>query len=132
MSASHRDEFPSKVIAAVPRRVAYVCSRCRITAIAAHSDPMKSVTSGQVCHIRGAAPNGPRYDRTQTNEQRKSIDNALWLCSVCSDIVDKDELKFPPPVLEQWKKETEAWIAGNAMIPSLPTITVAANAGFTI
>jgi hypothetical protein len=43
--------------------------------------------------------------------ERKSIQNGLWLCRECGDIVDKDDSPFPPSLLHRWKSDHEAMIA---------------------
>lgn len=107
---SARDNFPARVRAALAERVAFLCSRpgCRRPTIGPHSDATKALRVGRACHILGAAPGGPRYDSKQPAEERTSITNGIWLCAVCSDIVDKDEASFPPAQLRAWKEEAEA------------------------
>jgi hypothetical protein len=94
-------------------RAAYVCSNpaCLRLTTGPHSDPEKSLTTGHAAHIRAAAKGGPRYDESQTPEQRKSIKNGIWLCRECGDIVDKDTSPHSPIVLESWKCDHEAMIA---------------------
>src|SRR5215204_2720611 len=96
MPASERDEFSRDDIRVLGERAAYICSNpaCRRPTIGPHSDPKKSLKTGKACHINAASPGGPRYEATQTAEQRSSIENGLWLCSNCSDLVDKDSLRF--------------------------------------
>jgi hypothetical protein len=62
---------------------------------------------GVACHIRAAAPGGPRYDPSQTTEQRSSIDNGIWLCPTCGALVDKDEVRFPAALLREWRQAAE-------------------------
>lgn len=45
---------------------------------------------GQVCHIAGASPDGPRYDPNQTEEQRHGYDNLLLLCYPHHRRIDAD------------------------------------------
>jgi len=66
---------------------------------------------GRACHICAASPDGPRYDSNQTEEQRKSIDNGVWLCANCSDLIDKNGgVDFDPADLRKWKKDHEKLI----------------------
>src|SRR5437762_1080192 len=100
-----RDDFQSRTRAILAERVAYLCSNpeCRRLTIGPHSDPSQSLRIGRACHIRAAAPGGPRYDHAQSPQDRASISNGLWLCAVCSDLVDKDERVYPIEVLTAWK-----------------------------
>lgn len=36
-----------------------------------------------------------------THEERKSINNGIWLCQTCSKIIDSDELKYTVEKLKQ-------------------------------
>ena len=45
-----------------------------------------------------------------TSEERKSIENGIWLCSNCSIIIDRDEKKYTAQVLRAWKKKHERYI----------------------
>ena len=65
------------------------------------------VTAGEAAHISAAAPGGPRYDPALTPEQRKDINNAIWLCSTCADIVDKDFRNYSVATLRQWRDLAE-------------------------
>lgn len=62
---------------------------------------------GVAAHITAAAPKGPRYDESLTKEEREGIDNGLWLCWNCSQLIDKDPADFPVELLREWKGEAE-------------------------
>jgi len=87
---SNRDDFPKKIKETVAKRAAYLCSNpdCDQLCIG----PAKSVSDkinyfGKVAHITAAAPGGPRYDHSLTPEQRKSVQNGIFLCSNCADMI---------------------------------------------
>src|SRR2546430_2007764 len=109
---SERDEFPEKVRRVVAERSGYFCANpvCRKPTVFPHTDASKSLKTGVVAHIRAAAEGGPRYDPTQSAEQRRAISNAIWLCHVCSDLIDGDVARFPAGVLEAWRTQHEAWV----------------------
>jgi len=104
-----QDEFSEKTKRTLRERVALLCSNpdCRILTVGPASSPEKSVSVGEAAHICAAAPGGPRYNQNMTSSERSSINNAVWLCSVCSDMIDKDPNKYPVELLRQWKSETE-------------------------
>ena len=68
----------------------------------------------------------------KTQEDRRSIDNAIWLCHGCSDLVDKDEEQFSEDLLKSWKIEQENWIAQDGGAPLLPDITLLTQSGLTL
>lgn len=134
MSQTSRDDFPKPIKRTVGERSAYICANpdCRAPTIGPHSDPNKSLKTGEACHIRAAAPGGPRYDSEQTPEERSGIGNAIWLCAECSTRVDKDEHAYPATLLVQWRNDHEDWLRNGGMIPSIPSITLATVTGLTI
>lgn len=110
MAKQRRDDFPQKVIIKLRDRVAHRCSNpsCRVpTSGPVQSDTEKSVNIGKAAHICAAAPKGPRYDASMSKEQRKGINNAIWLCAGCADKIDKDAAAFPVELLKQWKVTAE-------------------------
>jgi hypothetical protein len=114
MSNRRKDDFPSKVVAKVAERAAYICSNpaCgRITVGPVTSDPAKSTKTGVAAHICAASPGGPRYDMSQSSNERQSIQNAIWLCATCSTLVDKNKgVDYPADHLRKWKRDQEALI----------------------
>jgi hypothetical protein len=40
--------------------------------------------------MTAASPGGPRYDPSLTQKERGEISNAIFLCAVCADVVDKN------------------------------------------
>lgn len=131
MSSKARDDFLVRVRRTIAERAAQRCSKpdCRRITIGPHSDPEMSLSTGRACHIRGAAPGGPRYDESQSSEERRGIENAIWLCADCSDIIDKDESEYPPDALLRMKRDHEAWIKQQGMVPDLPSIEITTGPG---
>jgi len=64
-----------------------------------------------VCHIKAESPGGPRFDKTLTEEQRRSADNLVLFCSTCHTLVDREATKYTVQVLTKWKKDREARFA---------------------
>ncbi len=67
----------------------------------------KTINMGVAAHITAAAAGGPRFDVTLTPEQRESASNGIWLCSFCSNLIDKDEARYTVEVRQKWKREAE-------------------------
>ena len=104
-----RDDFSLAVKRICAERVVYRCSnpKCRRLTSGPQRDPSKSLNLGVCAHITAAAPGGPRYDSKLSVEERKSIDNAIWLCQYCAKLVDNDELRYSVGKLRQWKHIAE-------------------------
>ena len=47
------------------------------------------VVTGRICHIKASSKRGPRYDGSQSDEDRHSYGNLLLLCPEHHDIIDK-------------------------------------------
>ena len=106
---SNRDDFPKKVIEPLRARVNNRCSNpnCRVPTTGPTTDNEKVNNIGVAAHITAASPGGPRYDPSMRKEERKSIRNAIWLCSNCSIKIDRDPSKYSVKDLRNWKKTAE-------------------------
>jgi hypothetical protein len=107
--ANNRDDFKKVTIEVLPKRVGYLCSNpnCRKLTVGANEVPEKATSIGIAAHITAASSGGPRYDENLSTEQRTHIDNAIWLCSNCAALIDKDEKKYTIEIIENWKKTAE-------------------------
>lgn len=80
----------------------------------AGDEPTDIVMTGIAAHICAASENGPRYDASQTPEERKAIENGVFLCATCATMIDKNKgIDFPAPLLRQWRHDHEEWVRGN-------------------
>lgn len=105
-----RDDFTKPVKDKAAKRVAYRCSfpGCGIATIGPkYGNPLGVASIGVACHICAASPGGPRYDENMDSDQRKSIENCIWMCETHSVIIDSDEEKYPVELLKTWKVEAE-------------------------
>jgi hypothetical protein len=73
-------------------------------------DTEHGVLIGQICHIKGKSPHGPRYDREQTEAERNGYENLLVMCASHNKIVDDEATRdqFPVQLLTEFKKAHEA------------------------
>ena len=62
---------------------------------------------GIAAHITAASPGGPRFDPVLSPESRSSLENGIWLCNICAARIDKDEVRYPTPLLRVWKQQAE-------------------------
>jgi hypothetical protein len=105
-----RDNFTKKTKDLLAKRVAYRCSflGCGIITIGpGHSSTEDTINLGEAAHINAASENGPRYDEKMTTEDRKSIDNALWMCRQHARMIDSDFINYSSATLKQWKEIAE-------------------------
>lgn len=103
-----RDNFNQPVVDKLKARVAHRCSNpgCRVpTSAPSGDDSINSI--GVAAHICAASPGGPRYNKSMTVVERKSIDNAIWLCSNCSIDIDRDEKRYSVCLLKEWRVKAE-------------------------
>ena len=106
--AKNRDNFSESVKRLLKDRVAHRCSNpsCRVPTTGPRGkDYTNSI--GIAAHICAASKGGPRYDERMSVDQRKSIENAIWLCANCSIKIDKDVDKYPIELLHDWKTQAE-------------------------
>lgn len=109
-----RHEFSRKVIDTLKQRAAYICSNpdCRKMTIAPSSEVKDGVLYfGRAAHITAAKRGGPRYDSQMTEAERRGIDNGIYLCSNCADMIDDNMgADFEVANLKAWKSDHEKWI----------------------
>lgn len=107
---NNRDNFPPSIIRTLRERVNGLCSNpdCRrVTLGPQESSKNKSVIIGQAAHISAASPGGPRYDGKMTEDERKSIENGIWLCDNCARKIDRDTGTYSVSLLKSWKITSE-------------------------
>lgn len=72
-------------------------------------DTDHNVMVGEFCHIKGRSLGGPRYDPTQTEEERNGYANLMLMCSPHNKIIDDPSnlVIFPVETLLAYKQEHE-------------------------
>ncbi|WP_433885408.1 hypothetical protein [Pseudomonas vranovensis] len=105
-----RDDFVGSTPQKIRDSAGNVCSYpgCHVHTHGAKSNGGGTVSVGVACHIKAAAPGGPRYDEKQTSEQRRHFDNGIWMCQTHSRLIDADDSAFSVETLLQWKRDAEA------------------------
>ncbi|MBC3380753.1 hypothetical protein H8I69_16685 [Serratia fonticola] len=107
------DKFSPTTVTQLAKRACYICSnpKCNRMTIGPGENLDESIIAGVASHIRAGSKGGPRYDPNQTSQQRKSINNGLWLCGTCSYMIDKNNgADYSVSQLEDWKKVHEGII----------------------
>ncbi|MDP9877823.1 hypothetical protein J2W25_002128 [Variovorax boronicumulans] len=103
------DDFSPDLIRRLRERVAHRCSNpdCRVVTTAAGAGEMGVNSIGRAAHISAASAGGPRYAPSISSKQRRSIENAIWLCGNCHIKVDNEEQAYPTSLLQSWKLHAE-------------------------
>lgn len=106
---SNRDDFSESVKQVLKDRVGGFCSNpdCRISTVGPNSDYNKRTSIGIAAHITAAAEGGPRYNPELSKKQRTSVENGIWLCASCANLIDKDPINYTVELLKYWKSQAE-------------------------
>ncbi len=109
MSSDSRDDFSQPTKETLAKRVGYFCSNpsCKVQTVGPNSENSKHTNLGVASHITAAAPGGKRYDSNLTPEQRKSLENGIWLCQNCGKLIDSDEPAYTVSQIKEWKRQAE-------------------------
>jgi len=85
-------------------------------------DDDSGIVVGEICHIKGKSPKGPRYDPRQSEAERNGYENLLVMCDPHNKIVDHKDTrhKFPVEVLRDIKNQHEAKFRRKLIDPTDP------------
>lgn len=70
------------------------------------------VLVGEIAHIEAALPEGKRFRKAMTNEERRQAQNLLLLCGTHHTVVDTDDLTWTVAELQSLKARHEAIYTG--------------------
>lgn len=109
LSLLMRDDFTEEAKRTLAARVNSCCSNpdCQAQTTGPQDDSAKAVNVGVAAHVTAASQGGPRYNPALTPEQRRHLDNGIWLCQNCAKLVDSDLLRFTETLLRAWKMVAE-------------------------
>ena len=109
-AAPKRDNFLMKTALKLRDSAGNVCTYpgCHVHTHGAKSNGEGALGIGVACHIKAAAPGGPRYDVNQTPDQRRHFDNGIWMCQTHSKLIDADDSAYSVATLLLWKRDAEA------------------------
>ncbi|RDS92399.1 hypothetical protein DL347_04300 [Pseudomonas fluorescens] len=107
--AHERHDFLQSTVQRLRDRAGNVCSfpDCHVHTHGSAFTGDKAVGVGVACHIKAAAPGGPRYDPKQTKDERRHLDNGIWMCQTHSKLVDADDSAYSVETLRVWKQKAE-------------------------
>ncbi len=106
---TNRDDFSPATKRTLAARAGGHCSNpiCRNLTSGPEVNDNGSVNLGKAAHINSAAPGGCRFNPDLTAEERSGIENGVWLCTKCADLIDKQEKDYPVEILLEWKRHAE-------------------------
>ena len=112
----NRANFPQSTRHLVAQRAGYRCSMpgCDRLTVGPANDPNKASNIGVAAHIYSAASSGkgPRGTGELSENELKSVENAIWLCSNHAALIDKNSGKdYPATKLHSYKTLHESRIA---------------------
>lgn len=67
----------------------------------------KPFAIADAAHRTAAAKGGPRFDSAQTDKERVSVNNGIWLCASCHRKVDGDTYRYSVEDLATLKEQAE-------------------------
>lgn len=109
--SSRRDDFLAATRRQLAGQVGWLCSnpKCRRLTVSARQGQEKLTSIGVAAHIAAASggPGAARYDPTQTPEERRSIENGIWLCAADAKIIDDDPATYTVQLLHAWKADAK-------------------------
>jgi hypothetical protein len=108
--SSRPDDFSDGVKRILAHRVGFRCSgpSCRaLTVGPAIAQSNESMSIGVAAHITAATPGGPRYNPKLSSDQRRSVENGLWLCQNHAREIDTDLAYYTVDLLRTWKHDAE-------------------------
>lgn len=108
-------EFSKTVRMSLAQRALYICSNpdCRTMTISlTGDDPPAALYKGRAVAICSTVENGLRYDPRMNGNQRKAIDNAIFLCNKCADVIHHRSkgAGYTADVLRDWKLQHKKWV----------------------
>jgi hypothetical protein len=108
-----RSGFSSKDKIKLAQRSGYICSypSCAMLTIAPSEEGSGKTSSvGMACHIYAASEglNAKRTNTELTDEQVSDISNGIWMCYSHGKLIDTDDVRFTPEILNEWKRINES------------------------
>jgi len=115
--ATDRDDFTPRIKEIMKQRAAFICSNpnCKKMTIGPSAvDDTKVQYMGKCAHITAAREGGPRFDMNLSSEERGSVENGIFLCSNCADLIDKNNgIDYEITTLKNWRDHHLSWVTDN-------------------
>jgi hypothetical protein len=122
---SERHDFYAPTRRVIAERGGYRCAHpsCGAPTVGpALVDKGGTARIGMAAHIHAASPEGPRYKKRQTEAQRRSAENGLWMCQSCGTVIDSDDSGHTAEELREWKEVAELRAKAELGLASNPAL----------
>lgn len=103
-----RNDFTAKTKKLLCIQVCGHCSICGVLTTWVDENTEKKENIGEAAHIEAAAKGGPRFNPNQTDKDRSSLYNGIWLCSNCHTKIDSNEDEYTVALLHCYKNRAIA------------------------
>ncbi|WP_122769911.1 hypothetical protein [Pseudomonas viridiflava] len=104
-----RHEFSKPTRLLLMQMAGGMCSKpgCGVHTGGSNAEQTSHAWVHNVAHICSAAPGtgAARYNPDQTEAERKSHENGIWLCANHATIIDSDEKNYSVELLKSWKRQ---------------------------
>ena len=104
---SNRDDFSKLVKLELAKGVNFRCSICNAQKVGPQANSNKSFSIGKAAHTKTVTPGGQRNDLAQHPEERRSINNGIWGCATCADVIDRDVAAYSVAEPHRLKDQAE-------------------------
>jgi hypothetical protein len=118
---SNRHDFTEHTRKVIAERGGYRCADPDCLAVTVGPALLEKTSAARVgvaAHIHAASPDGPRYEPTQTEAERRSVENGLWMCQTHGRLIDSDESGHTGEELLRWKVAAERKAAAELGLPT--------------
>lgn len=108
-----RKRFQPRDIALLWARAGGICSHpeCHLSLLAEEQVTDPAQTLGEMAHIVGHSPDGPRGDANFPRDEIDLYENLILLCAHHHTLIDKQWQSHPTELLARWKGDHEAEIS---------------------
>ena len=105
---SDENSFLSGIKTKLALRAGYMCSLCGKLTVGPSNETDESVNLiGEAAHIHSARPKARRYNKDMNPEERRDINNGIWLCRNHHKNIDSDESEYTVQFLKNIKENHE-------------------------
>lgn len=103
-------------------------NRCAFPECTAPIVEDSGTVTGIICHIRARSVGGPRYDKTQTDEQRHAFENLILMCGRHSKVIDSEPRRYTVKLLTTFKRDHEQPVENELSIADGKKVDLLLNA----
>lgn len=104
-----RSDFSGRTREHLERSTGYRCAKpdCQVATSGPTLDMTRTISVADAAHKYSAtgSPGSPRPDESMSAEQRKAVENGIWLCPRCARLIDRDPKGYSVEELHGWQHQ---------------------------